>query len=380
MTRLAALLICSTLWGAPPQAPYKDARQVPATFAGPGADLPEPAGVQEVRIGYYGPSDDSHPEGGMPWQGVTLAIDRANREGGYRGKPFRLVAAWTENPWRAGAASITRMAFVDRVWLIVGSIEGTGTHLAEQVVAKALLPLINPVATDRSIHMAGVPWMFSVVQGDDLHSAVLARALGDRSLVILAATDHDSRAFAGYLKPACLREHARLELQLEFEPGRPDLSELVRDALNARPDAIVVIAGARDSARLVEQLRKAGFAGAIGGGPLFGRACFAGEAGTAAEGAVFPWVGPPAPFFVKEFTARFGRAPDYAAACAYDSVAVAVGAIRRGGLNRARIREALASQPPIEGASGLIRWDEFGQNRRPPVLAAIRGGKPAILR
>ena len=379
MIRLAALLACSALCGASQQAPYKDARESPATFAAPGRDQPEPANIQDVAIGYYGPSDAAHPEGGILWQGATLAIEEANRAGGYKGKPFRLVAAWSENPWRGGAAQITRMAFVDRVWLIIGSIEGAGTHLAEQVVAKALLPLVNPVATDRTIHMAGVPWMFSIVQGDDLHSAVLARALHGRSLVILSATDHDSRAFAGYLKPACARENSRIALQLEFEPGRPDLSSLIHDALDARPDAVAVIAGIRDSARLVSLLRGVGFSGMIAGGPLFGRAAFAVEAGSAAEGAWFPWVGEPATSFRQSFAARFGRQPDYAAASAYDAVRVAVAAIRKAGLNRARIRDAIAGLPPFEGASGRIEWDTFGQNRRAPVLAIIRAGEPARL-
>ena len=377
MKHLAALAACCALWGASQQAPYKDGRRLPGTFEGPGRELPEP-NVAEVLIGYYGPADESHPEGGILWQGATLAIEQANREGGYKGRPFRLVPRWSENPWRAGAALITRMAFVDRVWAIIGSIEGAGTHLAEQVVVKALLPLVNPVATDRSIHMAGVPWMFSTVQGDDLHSAVLARALRGRTIVILSATDHDSRAFCGYLKPACGREDAKLKLQLEFEPGRPELSELARNASNARPDAIIVVAGARDSARLVKLLREEAFPGVIAGGPLFGRAEFAAQAGAAAAGALFPWVGDPTPAFRRLFADRFGRQPDYAAACAYDSVRVVVAAIRGAGLNRARIRDAIAALPPYVGASGPIEWDEFGQNRRPPVLAMIRSGFPVV--
>ena len=379
------MVACLACWGAPQGAPqrepvpYKDASKMPSTFEGPGRDLPEPANVQEVLIGYYGPGEDAHPAGGIIWQGATLAIEEANREGGYHAKPFKLVARWSENPWRGGAALIARMAFVDRVWVIIGSIEGASTHLAEQVVAKALLPLVNPVATDRTIHMASVPWMFSVVAGDNLYSTVLARALRGRKTVILSATDHDSRAFCGYLKPALMEEKARIALQLEFEPGRPDLSELVRDAVEARPEAIAVIADAGDSARLVTLLREKKYGGRIAGGPLFGRAAFAAQAGSAAEGAVFPWAGAPTASFCSRFAARFGRQPDYAAACAYDAVGVVVKAIRSAGLNRARIRDALAALPAYEGASGPIQWDVFGQNRRPPVLAMIRAGEPTAI-
>jgi branched-chain amino acid transport system substrate-binding protein len=375
MKRLATLLACSFL-GMCQQAPYKDGRNVPSTFEGPGRDLPEPQDLRDVAIGYYGPADAAHPDGGVLWQGASLAVEEANHEGGYRGKPFRLVAKWSENPWSGGAALITQLAFVDRVWAIVGSIEGAGTHLAEQVVVKALLPLVNPAATDRTIHMAGVPWMFSVVQGDDLHSAVLAAALHGRTITVLSATDHDSRAFSVYFKTACMHGNVKTRLWLEFEPGRPDLSELVASANASNSDVTVLIAGIRDSWRLVKLLRASGYGGLIAGGPLFGRGQFTEQAGDSAEGAIFPWVGEPTPAFQRAFAKRFAGEPDYAAACAYDAVRLVIAAIRKAGLNRARIRDAIAAISPSEGVSGRIQWDEFGQNRRPPLLGVIRAGRP----
>jgi ABC-type branched-subunit amino acid transport system substrate-binding protein len=246
-------------------------------------------------------------------------------------------------------------------------------------VAKALLPLVNPVATDRSIHMAGVPWMFSAVQGDDLHAAVLARALRGNGIVLLSATDHDSRTFSRYFRTACAREKVNIKLALEFEPGRPDLAELARSARLAAPDAAAVVAGTEDSARLVTLLREEHFSGLIGGDPRFGRTSFVSRAGAAAEGAIFPWVGETAGQFRSTFAGRFGNPPDYAAACAYDSVRIVVAAIRGGGLNRARIRDSIAALSPYDGASGRIEWDEFGQNRREPVLAAVSGGTVGLV-
>ena len=292
MTRLAALVLCCAVWGASQEAPpYKATPGSPAIFEGPERDAPEPRDIREVVIGYYGPSEDAHPEGGILWQGATLAIEEVNRAGGYKGKPFRLAARWSENPWRGGAALITRMAFEDRVWAIIGSIEGAGTHLAEQVVAKALLTLVNPVATDRSVHGAGVPWMFSIVQGDDQHAAALARALAGRTIVTLKSTDHDSRAFAAFLKTACSSANVRTRLEVEFEAAKPDLHDAARNAVAEPPMPSWSWPAPRDSARAVKALRAAGYRGLIAGGPWFGRAVFAAEAGEAAEGALFPLVG-----------------------------------------------------------------------------------------
>jgi ABC-type branched-subunit amino acid transport system substrate-binding protein len=369
VTRRTALLLAGArLCGAQ----YKNARKSPPTFEGPGRELPEPAGVREVLIGYYGPSEESHPDGGILWQGAAMALEEINREGGYKGIPFRLVSRWMENPWSGGAALITRMAFVDRVWIIIGSIDGAGTHLAEQVVVKALLPLINPVATDRSIHMAGVAWMFSLVQGDHLHAALLGEALRGRQVTLLSATDHDSRAFVGSLKTAFGREDVKIRAHTEFEAGRAGTGvEMVQEPA-------VVIADARAGAKVVKALRAAGYADAIAGGPWFGRAAFLEAAEAAAEGVLFPWVGAPDEGFARRFAARFRWEPDYAAACAFDSGRLAAAAVRKGGLNRARMRDALQQLSGYAGASGRIEWDEFGQNRRPPVLATIRSGRVTV--
>ena len=79
-------------------APYFDARSHPAGYSGPGREASDPLDVNEVRIGYFGPSKKSDPEGGDMWCAASLAIEEANRAGGYKGLPFRLVAEWLVAP------------------------------------------------------------------------------------------------------------------------------------------------------------------------------------------------------------------------------------------------------------------------------------------
>ena len=346
--------------------PYFDGRKQAPSYHGPGREDAEPSGVREVGIGYFGPADPQHPEAGAIWAGAALAIEEANREGGYRGLPFRLVPGWAENPWAAGASAVVRLAYRDRVWAIIGSIDGAATHLAEQVVVKARLTLINPAATDRSVHGINVPWMFSCAPGDHLQAPVLVEALGGRPFVLLSATDHDSRAFVAKLKAAP-------SSHVEFQPGTHDVSALVRRVTEAQPGAVVVIAGARVSAQVVRALRRANFSDRILGGPAMGRRVFVEEAGAAAEGVLFP--------LLMEAPAGEGRL-DYAAAHAYDAARLLVAAIRKAGLNRARIRDAVRELSPFHGLSGAIEWDTLGQNQRPVRLGTIRRGRvePAGLR
>ncbi|HOL69847.1 MAG TPA: ABC transporter substrate-binding protein [Bryobacteraceae bacterium] len=343
------------------QKPYFDPNHRPRDFEGPGLDDPEPADVREVLIGYFGPDDPAHPLGGMLWRGAALAIEEANARGGYRGLAFRLAPVWDENPWSGGAGKLARLVYTERVWAIIGGIDGDTTHLAEQIVAKALLPLVNPAGTDRGIHGANVPWVFSCLPPDQQLAPPLARALGQHApFAILSATDHDSRAFVTELKIALGRERASPVLHVEFEPGARQPGELADRLTASNARAAVVLAGPRDSERVIEAIRARGFTGDIFGGPKLAAAQL--------RNVPFPRAGEIRAEFRARFLKRYGVAPDLYAASSYDAAALLTAAIRRAGLNRSRIRDAIQALSPYEGASGRIEWDPLGRNLRPVEL------------
>ena len=304
--------------------------------------------VEEVLIGYFGPDDASHPVGGDMWRAAQLAVEQANRRGGYRGKPFRLVAGWSENPWGTGVAKLARMVYADRVWAIVGGIDGPSTHLAEQVAVKARLTLLGRVSTDRTVNLINIPWMFSLVPGDHLQAPVLAAAISQRvaekPFLLVSADDHDSHLFAVELNTCLAKRRTAPRYHFEFKRATQDVAELVARIVQSKPVAVVVIAGAHDSARLVAALREKAFEGTLFGGPAMGRRRFLAEAKTAAEGVVFPFLYDPvlrdpvlrdlaeAPReFVKTFEDRFATTPDYAPAHTYDAVQLLIEAIAKAG-------------------------------------------------
>ena len=77
----------------------------PLDFRGPGREEPEPD-VAEVVLGWFGPGDPATPSSATSGAGALLALEQENAAGGYRGKPFRLVPAWSESPWKAGIADL----------------------------------------------------------------------------------------------------------------------------------------------------------------------------------------------------------------------------------------------------------------------------------
>jgi len=287
------------------------------------ADVSRNRGASPILIGYFGPGK------GEMWQAAMLAVERANAAGGHRGRPFKLVSAWSPGPWRDGVKKLVRLVYDRRVVAIVGGPDGPSTHLAEQLVAKARLTLISPVSTDRTVSAANVPWAFSLAPGDHLTAGPLAeeiaRHVSKEGPVLLSADDHDSRVFTGELTKALTKRRMGLRYRFAFKRGAKQAGPLVAKVLAARPEGVIVVADEADTARMLNALRAGGYKG-------------------------------------KVFAKPAKAAP--AAAYTYDAVQLLVAAIRKSGPDRARIRGAVAALSPWQGVAGVVRWDRLGGNTR----------------
>jgi branched-chain amino acid transport system substrate-binding protein len=359
---------------APAKKPHFDARTQQVQYAGPGREIPPPEDVEEIRIGYFGPADPDHPTAGMMWLAAMMAVEEANEAGGYDGIPFTLLPCWSENPWGTGVRDLTRLVYDDKVWAIVGAPDGPSAHLATQVVTKARLTFLSPVATDKTTNLANVPWVFSLAPGDHLLAPPLAEALvtqvAAKPFAVVSCTDHDSRMFTTELLRALEKLQAFPSHHLHFRPETTDFATQLQAVRQAQPAAVALVAGPRDAARFVAALWREGSDTPIFGDPRMGRRLFAERDDQFAGDLTFPllwdrsFAGEYAATFARRFARRFGVEPDYTAAQTYDAMTLLITAIREAGLNRVLIRDAVRELSPWPGVSGEITWDPTGQNDR----------------
>ena len=115
--------------------PYKRP-QAPLDFRGPGATRPSPP-VDEVVIGWFGPGDPDHPRLRRLLARRVLALEAGERGGRVPRAAVPARPAWSESPWKAGIAELTRLVYDRGAWAVIGGVDGTTTHLAEQVALKA---------------------------------------------------------------------------------------------------------------------------------------------------------------------------------------------------------------------------------------------------
>ena len=179
-----------------------------------------------------------------------------------------------------------------------------------------------------------------------------------------------------------LQRPAPIEInyELAYENVNPDFAVQIERLRKAAPDAIVLWADARAAGHLVTAIRKAGFEVPIYTSDRVLDPLFLEVAGDFAEGIIAA-----SPFLPKEggvaygrfeqaYVARVVKFPTLYAGHAYDGACMLIAAIRQAGLNRYRIRDALAATRRFEGVTGTIVLDRVYSHRGPVSLATVRLG------
>jgi branched-chain amino acid transport system substrate-binding protein len=357
-------------------------------YNGGARDVPtlKASDVDEVRIGFLGPIEN-HPEealGRMMLAGVQLAIEEANAAGGYGGKPFKLMIHNDQAVWGASSNEIVRMAYNEKVWAMLGSVDADSTHIALRVTLKAEVPIVNSASTDPTIPETGIPWYLTTIQDDRVQSYTLARRiytdLGLQRIALLRVNSRYGRFGILKFKDASRRLGHPVVLEQKWMPGDMDFRRQLRIINESRVDGIVIWGDAKEAGTILKQMRAMGMKQ-----PAFGsfrtiEPGFLATAGPAAEGfeAVYPfdptrddpgWVA-----FKQRFKNKYGKEPEALAALGYDTMNILLQAICRGGLNRGKIRDALTGLEGYKGVTGDMVFDPNCKNIVPLYLATVKDG------
>lgn len=375
----------------------------PNIYVGSGRDIPDPKGLTEVRIGFFGPIEHS-PErafGLRMLHGAQLAVEEANARGGYGGIPFKLMLHNDYDNWQAkmvygddrstessiwGAASdeTVKMVYDDKDWAIFGSISSETTHIVLRVALKAEIPLVNSASTDPTIPETYIPWYFTNLQDDRVQGLTLARRiyteLGLKRVALLRVNNRYGRFGVLKFRDASRRLGHPVVIEQKFMPGDTDFTRALKIIQSSRVDAIVLWTDEIPAANILKQMKALGMKQRVFGSYRTLGPELLSEAADAVEGfeAVFPydptrnnprWIE-----FNKRFETRFHERPEQFASLAYDAMNALLDSICRAGLNRARIHDALADIEEYDGVTGHMIFDPNQKNVAPMYLGTVHNG------
>jgi ABC-type branched-subunit amino acid transport system substrate-binding protein len=373
--------------------PYKNfwvPSDSPVMFWGPGRDKPEPE-VETVKIGIIAPVTRSYETyiGRSVLRGMEMALDEANANGGYKGKRFEAVLKNDTGLWGATANEVVSLSYEDKVWAIIGTVDGANTHIAIRVGLRTEVVTMNVADTDATLVETKIPWVVRVIPDDRQMTYTIAyyvyKQLGLNSVAILRASNRYGRIGVTQFKKASIKLGKPAPIETNYEPNyenvNPDFEIQIERLEKVQPDAVVLWADAEPAGVLVKQIRERGMRFPIFACERIVHPDFLKAAGKAAEGvvAMYPFDpearNPKYLEFRKRYEERYHEAPDCYAVHSYDGTMMTVEAIRKAGLNRYRIRDVLAEMRHWNGVSGPIDMDEALSNRRPVIAASVKDGK-----
>jgi len=339
-----------------------------------------------VSVATVGASHEE-PLGRKMLQGTRLAIEHANARGGYRanGPPYELVVRNDNGLWGASGNEIIHLAYRDRVWAILGTIDGANSHIAIRVAFKAEIPIINTGNTDPTFVETLIPWTFRNITDDRQMSYLLAdfvfTELGLERVAALRSSNRYGRVSIDEFRDAATRLGHPFLAELQYRVGDTDFRPQLERLKALEPDVVVTWGDATESALILRQMREMGMEQWLVGSDRMVTPDFLELAGDniGKVAAGYPWdptrSDPKYRAFVDAFNDRFGEPPETYAAHAYDGMTMIIEAIERAGLNRARIRDELAAVKRWHGVTGQKVFDNVFSNRSPAVLALVKDGR-----
>ena len=245
--------------------------------------------------------------------------------------------------------------------------------------------MISPWSTNPNTTLDR-PWVFRVAFLDPFQGPVMANFVKSEFDAKTAAVLYDvasdyPKGLAENFRDAA--EEAGIEIVAfeSFTTGDTDFSSQLTNIIDANPDVLFTPQYYNEVPLIVQQARELGFENPIVGSDSWGTPDLLDLCGDACNGLFFSTHYAPdiatevGQTFIQAYEELYGAKPDDVAALTYDAFQLLFTAIENAqSLDKADVRDALASIQLFEGVTGIMSFDEQGDPIKCAVIIQIKDG------
>lgn len=346
-----------------------------------GCDLRKP-----IKVGFSGQLTGPHGNMGVSGRdGVLLAIEKINAEGGVAGKKIELVVR-DDKGTQEGARTADRELIETGVVAIIGHMTSGQTMAALPVSQKAGMVLLSPTTSTPQL-TGKIDNFFRVIADSASEARMLARhtmkTIGlDR---VAAIYDSDNDAYTKSYLEAFSDEIHKLGGQVVGEASfsssrRLPFAPLISQIRDTDPQGLLIIASAYDSALIAQRTRTAGWQTHLLGSGWAKSAPLIENGGRAVEGMEFIQDHDPncqstgCLKFNKLYSERFRQAPTFMANDAYEAMFVLAAALQQTG-GRSEGLTGVLPGISIQGVMQTVSLDRYGDGVRDRYRIVVQDGR-----
>ena len=202
--------------------------------------------------------------------GAKIAEKYFNDQGGINGTKIKLIFQDTAGD-EAGAINAFQALITQRVVGIVGPTLSQQAFSADPIAERAKVPVIGPSNTAKGIPQIGeyvsrVSAPIAVVAPNAVKAALKQNPQIKKVAVFYAQNDAFSKSETETFQQTVKDQGLNLVTVQKFQTTDTDFQSQATNAINLKPDLVIISGLAADGGNLVRQLRELGYKGLIVGG------------------------------------------------------------------------------------------------------------------
>ncbi|MCC5664002.1 ABC transporter substrate-binding protein [Nostoc sp. CHAB 5784] len=203
--------------------------------------------------------------------GARIAEKYFNSKGGINGTPIRLVSQDTSGDEAGAINAFQTLINKDKVVGIVGPTLSQQAFSADPIAERAKVPVIGASNTAKGIpeigdYVARVSAPVSIVAPNSLKAALKQNPQIKKVAVFYAQNDAFNKSETEIFQTAVKEQGLELVTVQKFQTTDTDFQAQATNAINLKPDLVIISGLAADGGNLVRQLRELGYKGIIIGG------------------------------------------------------------------------------------------------------------------
>ncbi|NJR64961.1 MAG: ABC transporter substrate-binding protein [Leptolyngbyaceae cyanobacterium CRU_2_3] len=203
--------------------------------------------------------------------GAKIAEQVFNQKGGVNGTPIKLIFQDTAGDEQGAINAFNTLISQSKVVGIVGPTLSQQAFGADPVAERAKVPVLAPSNTAKGIpqigdYIARVSAPVAVVAPNAIEAALKTNPQIKNVAVFFAQNDAFSKSETGTFQKTVQDKALNLVTVQKFQTTDTDFQTQVTNAMNLKPDLIIISGLAADGGNLVKQLRDLGYKGLIIGG------------------------------------------------------------------------------------------------------------------
>ncbi|MEH2433094.1 MAG: ABC transporter substrate-binding protein [Nostoc sp.] len=203
--------------------------------------------------------------------GARIAEKYFNSKGGINGTPIKLVTQDTSGDEAGAINAFQTLINKDKVVGIVGPTLSQQAFSADPIAERAKVPVIGASNTAKGIpeigdYIARVSAPVSIVAPNSLKAALKQNPQIKKVAVFYAQNDAFNKSETEIFQTAVKQQGLELVTVQKFQTTDTDFQAQATNAINLKPDLVIISGLAADGGNLVRQLRELGYKGIIIGG------------------------------------------------------------------------------------------------------------------